>query len=1329
MDNLKKAVFFAGFCLFVLWLWPNIQMLSGDQGGTIRLVLVGFFALLILLRLKPRTSRPLGGVPGIVGTGFLGAILTVTGLMFRIHQFEWLGIIFVLYACLRWSLPDRWSADIVRSFFVLYWIHPLPGRLFGWFEVLMQKLSVWGSEWLLHILNVRVWAQGIYLHTGHQVFGVPEECSGMRTAVTMLICVLGVSILFKQRWWETLAFMVIGSLQALILNITRITFMVIWAERMPPGWSDTFLHNSLGIFLLAAIFIIQVEMSWWKVHVIRATKLQAKIDAEEVEPPDQASAIPRIWYLILKYAKWAVLILLVVLGCMYAAYKRRPIHRATMIADVVDGLMETNLPAAEAALADALSYTPKSRSLLSKKAHVLLLRRKYNEALAVIEALKPPLDSFETVMKSWILMSLKRPEAAIEIVNALPESQQKSPGIAIVKAEYGAMMNHVGEVSSNVLIAAGSSFPTERIRALYPYLAMHEQWSVIADSNALDIPHANAVSALIVLQAYIKTGDMAAASLLLDDAIQRWPDDARFMDALYYMAVRRPGTKWERLFTDSFIAHISRFTVDEAAYRMSAAFQLGRPDLGWLAYRRLESLDPSDPELLLAPVRYGGAWFRFRCKQLGIQIKGGIETIDLAPFVRASSCNSMLRSYWDRIPLVDELSRGDQKEARAKYLEKAIAGYETRIASGKVSKRLETSYPVALGIAGRFADARGYLDKLAAKYPERRPSILFQHADFYHAERKWDDSYEYLRKYFAAKEDSSLTASLMLVDDLMSMNMGVYALDVVRDARTAFPDARELDLAEASVWDAFGFKDRALRLLGSESESRTMEMRMRLLYETGRYREAERVAIVLSLPKMDTSKISQRIALPPAELMLRNIWSDPFSMKELEDRLATLNEARKRVTSPFVRDLIDLEEAFLKDGSASVGGWAAVGRDAGEKASALHRLALIAGRQKRYELAEQAVRAALTHLPKSPILWRMLIALTEGERSAIQEARISCPGDPDIWLASVVASAADAVDKELMLKEVRDIAESGKYPAESLIRAGEFLLKKGYDKSAYVLAEAAGAENESLLAADMLELRCALVKKDVRWATESSLKGVEHSLDPGPFYEMIVGLKSAGRTVDADLIGALEHLKAAYPENKRWPQELGMVYFEKGDTVRALSVLNAIIKEDIRSVTALSFMLAAEAARIDGDSDRSIDILRAAYALYPETSVVLNNLVYGLAQDPATLDEAVSLLPALGALKDKTFHVYDTMAMVCMKNGQFNEAEKNMKKALETIDAKSYSADEVKLNSAELLLNMGAIDAAESRLNELMVDQGRSDMVDRKARKLLERIRSERKAQ
>jgi tetratricopeptide (TPR) repeat protein len=223
-----------------------------------------------------------------------------------------------------------------------------------------------------------------------------------------------------------------------------------------------------------------------------------------------------------------------------------------------------------------------------------------------------------------------------------------------------------------------------------------------------------------------------------------------------------------------------------------------------------------------------------------------------------------------------------------------------------------------------------------------------------------------------------------------------------------------------------------------------------------------------------------------------------------------------------------------------------------------------------------------------------------------------------------------------------------------------------------------------------------------------------------------VGLKSAGRMADAELVAALEHLEAQYPDDKRWAEYLGMVYFERKDMVRALNVLSGLIATDTRGLTARSFGLAAEAARIEGRFGASVDILKKAHALYPDDHKILNNLVYVLAQDPSTLDDAISMLPELEKIPEKTFHVYDTLAAVHMKGGRIREAKQYMDKALKALKKDAYSASEVRVNAAELLFNMGEIKEAEKQIKEIRADSERSDLVDRRASRLLERIEAER---
>ena len=331
----RKIVLGSAVLLLLAWIISNFGVITGDREGVIRLVLGALFAIVIMFRWKESDIQPL--LPGwtLPLSAVLGASFAVGGLIFRIHQFEWLGLILVLFACLRWSLLPKFGRDIFLALFLLYWIHPLPGNVFGRMEMEMQALSVKGAEWFLQCLNQRVWADGSILQTGFRAFEVEEACSGLRTSVTVFLCTIGVGILFRLRWLEIAAFAVLGLIQVLVLNVFRIALMVFLAAGRPPGWNSTFLHDTLGLFLLASILLTQLEMSWWKVRRVVLTKRQEGVETGELEALERATMLPRFWRVVGKWGWLFVLIALAMAAATFAIYKHRPAHRAAMMASVI----------------------------------------------------------------------------------------------------------------------------------------------------------------------------------------------------------------------------------------------------------------------------------------------------------------------------------------------------------------------------------------------------------------------------------------------------------------------------------------------------------------------------------------------------------------------------------------------------------------------------------------------------------------------------------------------------------------------------------------------------------------------------------------------------------------------------------------------------------------------------------------------------------------------------------------------------------------------------------------------------------------------------------
>jgi len=128
--------------------------------------------------------------------------------------------------------------------------------------------------------------------------------------------------------------------------------------------------------------------------------------------------------------------------------------------------------------------------------------------------------------------------------------------------------------------------------------------------------------------------------------------------------------------------------------------------------------------------------------------------------------------------------------------------------------------------------------------------------------------------------------------------------------------------------------------------------------------------------------------------------------------------------------------------------------------------------------------------------------------------------------------------------------------------------------------------------------------------------------------------------------------------------------------------------------------------------------------MQPDRLSVLNNLVYMLAQNPQTLARARALMPRLLEIGSESFAVMDTAATVYLRSGDLDNAKVWMDKATAALKVDSYSANEVRLNAAELQMRRGEYDAAREAVETLRKDASRSDFVDQKARSLLREMNS-----
>ncbi|MDA0991402.1 MAG: hypothetical protein O3A51_11705, partial [Verrucomicrobia bacterium] len=732
------------------------------------------------------------------------------------------------------------------------------------------------------------------------------------------------------------------------------------------------------------------------------------------------------------------------------------------------------------------------------------------------------LGPFETTLKSWALMAVGRADEATALIDAMPSGARNLPGVAMVRAEYAAIEENP-EMASEYLMKAGhSTIDIERVRSLYPFLARHEQWHAIAATDMAK-PYRNSGAALLSAHACLRVNDLDGLARTLQVALRQWRHDPRFMRSLFELAMRRPGSEWEDRFADSFMANYQGLEIDPLIAYITYCFQLTRPDLAWLGYTRLLELDSRHPEVFYAPAQFGGSWYRFRRRGIGVGGTDRSATIDLRPLASHTKHLWPFSRLWRQVPLRRELAQLQLGETRERYMAWTLDELQTREKNGTLSMRGELIYPGVLASEERFEEAHQRLELIRKAYPPMVSEVLMRHAELYDRQKQWQDAYEALHAYYDSTDIIELQAEMLMVNALLNLNLGIGALHVAQRAAQLFPGVGYTDLLEAAIWDIFGYKEDALHVLGEHEDDVFIYAAARLSAETGRQSEAERLyRVVGQQAPVKQIEAAQRLDPIPSEITITRRWPAPMTPEEMRAAAAMYTQRVSHAQSPFIQGLDRLTSQWHASlgAAADLETWKAVGRNVFEEAIALHRLGVLEARQKRYDEAQEAIRAALDRLPESPILRRILLALTEGDDETIAAARRACPTDPEIWLASLVGRYRAEGGGPWMQTEADAAIRREEFSSGVMIRAGDLFLRAGQVDAASSLARYGLSKGKGIVSAYMLGLRCALEARDLEWALLCARSGIRNTQNPGVFYRAMVEIKAYQETPDADLITA-----------------------------------------------------------------------------------------------------------------------------------------------------------------------------------------------------------------
>jgi len=1139
----------------------------------------------------------------------------------------------------------------------------------------------------------------------------------MRTATTVFLLALGLGILRRLRWYTCAVFVVLAVAQALMLNVMRISIMVAYGAYTDAAGTFSYLHNTAGIVAFGGIVLVYGELALWRWYRQRRAQRLQDLNPERM---DVLRELPPFWRVLVQIRGYMMLALAVALFLALLVYRSRAFHRAEMIKDVVVGLREAGrLGKAEQAASTVSGLIPDDTEWSLLLVRLMLIRHKYQEVLAAVDRIPDAGENTMTeknILRSYSLMSLDRMAEAADLVVKLPlRAKADDPRVAMILAEMGLFVGDPNEVSRQVRRAARWGPNMRRIRGLYPYLRRHRRWRAIVDTDTT-APYADPAVAMAAAEAYMNLDLAPDAGRLALQAVQAWPEDPRVLEPLFFMSLKRGHAKWEPLFAEHLKRCVAAMKDPDDVYALvDKCFQLTRPDLGWVIYRRIAGLSPDHPALKMILARFGHKWFAFRRRSLGISAPQASDTIDLKPFYLIGTMQPFWRDFCGQVPVGDELAVADTVSPRKQFLDEALAAFAKRSREDSLSREMLYAYVDALEMAGDIVAARRELERIVERYPDDAMTARVVLSGIYERRGQWQNVYETLRDYLDVAHPH-LKPCLRLAHAQLNLHLSLAAHHTAQTAYKLFPASPRAAAILATALVRHGRAEEAHEILRRPwpRNQRDLDvLEAEALYKTERFSEAQTLARSALLPRIPMpANITQRMFLPPAETSV--LWhrvSIP-SERAFARNAETLEQNLEEAESPYLKAMLELWlEAYRDPDKAeaySLERWLACGRDRIEKATALNQLVLLLCRQERFVEARNVAGEAVRHFPESPTLWIILISLSGGDAGVIDAARTACPHDSDIWMAELVTRTQrddTGEEREWLRNSIVSAARGQIFTPAAMARVAEYLFRGNMHALAAEAARDAVDRARGLLPAYVVGIKCALADARWDWALDCTKQAIRSSLQPPTvFHRKLVGLKSMTETIDTDreMVVALRNLREREPDDTLWAQLLGYVRFQRGgwETVDALYQMTAALDGGATNKT--PYIIAAESARLLGDNDRAIDLLRKGLAYHPDSVVMLNNLLYSLAFSPDGSHEAQARLPELIEKGGDDPAYVDTAAVVLLRAERFDEAADLLTRLISRVDEGTTDWFRARTHLAEIAFRKGRVETAADILRDTL---------------------------
>ena len=146
--------------------------------------------------------------------------------------------------------------------FLLFMV-PLPSFLLDAVIGFLQRSSTEATEVLFSLLGVPVFRQGFVFRLSNFTIHVAEECSGIRSALSLFVTSLVTGHFFLRSTWAKMGLIAVVVPLAIVKNAFRIVGLSLLANYVDPTFiTDSAWHRSGGIPLFLVSLVVLFSLAW-----------------------------------------------------------------------------------------------------------------------------------------------------------------------------------------------------------------------------------------------------------------------------------------------------------------------------------------------------------------------------------------------------------------------------------------------------------------------------------------------------------------------------------------------------------------------------------------------------------------------------------------------------------------------------------------------------------------------------------------------------------------------------------------------------------------------------------------------------------------------------------------------------------------------------------------------------------------------------------------------------------------------------------------------------------------------------------------------------------